>query len=88
MKKKSMFYIVSILIIGMMFGTILSLFIGSILPEGNVKDFFMLSRSIGWDADSWAEFGFMRIKFGFFIDISVLSVVGVSAAWYILRYFK
>ena len=88
MNKKSILFVVLVLIIGMLIGTMLSLLIGQILPEGNVKEFFMLTRSFGWDVDKWAELGFMRLKFGLFVDISVLSIVGMSISWYILRYFK
>ena len=90
MGKKSIIYVFCIIILGMLLGTILSLFIGAILPVGNIKDFFLLTKSIGFGAteNNWSDFGFLRFKFGFFIDVSVLSVIGVFISWYILRYFK
>ena len=36
---------------------------------------------------SWHLF-IIRIKTGFFIDISVVSIIGIGIAWYFLRYFK
>ena len=90
MKKRSLFFIFLILIIGMLLGTIMSLIIGSILPEGTVKDFFILTKSIGWGANenNWVELGFLRFKTGLYIDVSVLSSIGILVSWYILRYFK
>jgi len=90
MKKRSLFFIFLILIIGMLLGTIMSLIIGSILPEGTVKDFFILTKSIGWGANenNWVELGFLRFKTGLYIDVSVLSSIGILISWYILRYFK
>ena len=50
----------------------------------------MLTKSIGFGASeyNWLDLGFMRIKAGLFIDLSVLSIIGLFIAWYILRYFK
>ena len=90
MKNKSFLNILLILVVGMLVGTILSLFIGSIIPDGTIKDFFLLTKSIGFGAseNNWLDLGFMRIKAGLFIDLSVLSIIGLFIAWYILRYFK
>ena len=90
MKNKNLSYIFFVLLTGMLLGTIFSLFVGSVLPEGNVKDFFILTKSFGWGANenNWFEFGFMRFKTGLFFEISVLSILGFIISWYILRYFK
>tara|TARA_B100000029_G_scaffold439238_1_gene455665 strand:- start:1571 stop:1843 length:273 start_codon:yes stop_codon:yes gene_type:complete len=90
MKKNSLFFIFLILIIGMMVGTIMSLTIGALLPEGTVKDFFMLTKSFGWgvNENNWIEMGFLRFKTGMYIDVSILSSLGFLISWYILRYFK
>ena len=64
MVKKSWFFILSILIIGMLIGTIMSLLITALLPEGVVKDFFLIKKSVGWGAPSnnWVDLGFFRFK--------------------------
>ena len=69
----------------------LSLLIGYIIPDDTaVKDFFLLTKSIGWGAseNNWIDFGFIRIKTGLFFDVSILSIFGIVVSWYILRYFK
>ena len=73
-----------------MVGTIMSLTIGALLPEGTVKDFFMLTKSFGWgvNENNWIEMGFLRFKTGMYIDVSILSSLGFLISWYILRYFK
>ena len=49
MKKKSISYILLVLFVGVLLGTMLSLLIGYIIPDDTaVKDFFLLTKSIGW----------------------------------------
>ena len=74
----------------MLVGTIMSMLIGSLLPEGTVRDFFMLTKSLGWGANenNWVQLGFLRFKTGLYLDVSILSSLGILISWYILRYFK
>ena len=90
MAKNSLLFIFFIFIIGMLLGTMLSLMVTAILPEGVVKDFFLIKKSIGWGAtaNNWVEFGFFRFKTWIFIDLSILSFLGFLISWYLLRYFK
>jgi len=90
MNKKSIYFILVIFFLGCILGTALSMFIGFILPDGVVKDFFLLSKTFGFGASEkgWLELGPLRLRLGFFFDISVLSMLGIFVSWYILRYFK
>ena len=90
MKNNTFFYILLILIIGCILGTALSLIIGIIIPEGVVKDFFILSQSFGFgqSSNNWVNLGPVRFKMGFFFDVSILSLLGFFISWYILRYLK
>ena len=89
-QKRSIAFIFLILFIGIITSTILGQLIGGILPEGVVKDFFLTSRSIGWgiQPENWIDLYVIRFKTGLFIDISVVSLLGMVIAWYLLRYFK
>ena len=89
-QKRSMGFIFLILFIGIVMSSILSQFIGGIFPEGVVKDFFLSSKSIGWGtkSDNWVDLSVMRFKMGLFVDISVVSFLGIMISWYFLRYFK
>ena len=83
-------FIFIVILLGCIIGTALSLFIGLIIPDGVVKDFFVLSRSLGFghSANNWINLGPLRFKLGFFFDVSIVSLFGVFISWYILRYFK
>ena len=89
-QKRNLAYIFTVLFFGVIMGSIFSQIIGSTMPEGVVKDFFLTSHSIGWGmkADNWIDLFIIRFKSGLFIDISVVSLFGLSIAWYFLRYFK
>ena len=89
-QKRSIGFIFLILFFGMVVGSILSQFIGAFFPQGVVKDFFLTSNSIGWggNPNNWIDLFVIRIKTGFFVDISVVSILGMGIAWYFLRYFK
>jgi len=89
-QKRSIAYIFLVFIIGIITGSILGQLIGGILPEGVVKDFLLTSRSIGWgiQPDNWMDLYVVRFKTGMFVDISVVSILGMVIAWYYLRYFR
>ena len=89
MNKKSIYFILLIIFLGCILGTAFSMFVGFVLPDGVVKDFFLLSKTFGFGAsEGWFDFGFLRFRLGFFFDVSVLSIIGIFVSWYILRYFK
>ena len=89
-QKRSIAFIFLVFFIGIITTAILGQLIGGMLPEGVVKDFFLTSRSIGWgiQPDNWIDLYVIRFKIGMFIDISVLSLLGMIISWYFLRYFK
>ena len=89
-QKRSIGFIFLILFFGVIAGSIISQFIGAFLPDGVVKDFFITSNSIGWgiNPNNWIDLYVIRLKTGFFVDISVVSILGMGISWYFLRYFK
>ena len=89
-QKRSISFIFLVLLFGVIVGSILSQFIGAFFPDGVVKDFFLTSNSIGWgiNPNNWIDLFVIRIKTGFFVDISVVSILGMGISWYFLRYFK
>ena len=89
-QKRSIGFIFMVLFFGVIAGSILSQFIGAFFPDGVVKDFFLTSNSIGWgiNPNNWIDLFVIRIKTGFFVDISVVSILGMGISWYFLRYFK
>ena len=89
-QKRSIGLIFLILFFGVIVGSILSQFISALLPQGVVRDFFLTSNSIGWGGspNNWINLFVIRFKTGFFVDISVVSILGMGISWYFLRYFK
>ena len=88
--KRSILFIFLVLFFGVISGSILSQFIAAFFPTGVVKDFFLTSNSIGWGIkpDNWIDLFVFRFKTGLFVDISVVSILGLGISWYLLRYFK
>ena len=87
--KRSILVVLMILLFGCIIGTALSQLCSIILPDGVVKQFFSQTSSIGWgDSSGWIDFNIIRFKSGFYIDISVLSLIGMMISWYFLRYFR
>ena len=89
-QKRSILFIFLILFFGVVTGSILSQLLGTMIPDGVVKEFFLMSRTIGWGMkpDNWVDLYIIRFKTGLLIDLSVVSILGMSIAWYFLRYFK
>ena len=88
--KRSILFIFLVLFFGVVSGSILSQFIAALFPPGVVKQFFLSSISIGWGGhpDNWIDLFVIRFKTGCFVDISVMSLLGMGVSWYFLRYFK
>ena len=85
--KRNMKFIFLVLFFGVIIGSVVTNFIGFMLPKGVVQDFFLMHTTIGWQPFT---INFQVIKFttGFSFDISVASLIGLFLSWYFLRYFK
>ena len=86
-KNRNLGLVFLIIFTGAMIGTAFSNFIGLILPVGVVKDFFLLSKPLGWNPFT-LNLQIFTITTGFTMDISIISILGMLVAWYFLRYFK
>jgi len=87
--KRSITIIFFILLFGCIIGTALSQLFGATLPEGVVKDFLLNITSIGWgNSNEWVDLNVIKFKTGFYINVSVVSLIGMIISWYFLRYFR
>ena len=87
--KRPLVVIFLILFFGCIIGTALSLLLSAIFPEGVVKDFFLNSTEIGWgNSNEWIDLNIIKFKTGFYINVSVISLIGMMISWYFLRYFR
>ena len=85
--KRTIKFLFLILFIGAIIGSIFSNFIGFVLPEGVVKDFFLINKPFGWNPFTM-NLQILTITTGFSFNVSVCSLIGIFMAWYFLRYFK
>ena len=85
--RRSLFFVFIVIISGAAAGSALSSFLGFALPAGVVKDFFLMSKPLGWDPFTF-NLQIITFTLGFTIDISVTSLIGMAMAWYFLRYFR
>lgn len=95
MKKPSWKYIIIGLVVGAMIGSLIGSLLGWILPEGVVKDFFLLGISFDLAGLAGNESGVIVInliivtfKFGISIAFNFTSLIGLATAYYFLRFFR
>jgi len=86
MKKKSL----GIVFVVMFFGCIISSATGEIIaliiPEGVVKEFFLRSVTIGFDAVT-LNLGILNFTIGFNFILNVVGVFGIGFTAYLLRWY-
>jgi hypothetical protein len=85
MRKKSVAFIIFIIIIGAMIGTALGEVIGILIPPGVVQDFFLKSASarIG---PATLDIILLTITLGLSFKLNITGVLGVLIAAYALRW--
>lgn len=95
MKKRSWGYISLGLVAGAMIGSLLGNLLGWILPEGVVKDFFLLGVNfdiaglVGNDSGVIViDLIIVTFKFGLSVALNFTSLIGLATAYYFLRFFR
>ena len=85
MRKKSIGWILVIILLGALIGTTLGEVLALILPQGVVKDFFLRSAefSVG---PTTLNLVILTFTLGFSIKMNVISVIGIGIAAYLLRW--
>ncbi len=85
--KRSIRFIFLILFFGIICGSVITNIMTFILPDGVVRDFFLINTSIGWQPFT-VNLLITKITTGFTFDISVCSLIGLFISWYFLKYLK
>jgi hypothetical protein len=95
MTKRNVSLIVVGLFIGAAIGGVLGNILGWGLPDGVVKDFFLTNLSLDLGGFSGNEMGvivldlkIITLKFGLAMNFNFTSIIGLTSAYYILRYFR
>ncbi len=86
-RRRPLWFVLVVILIGSAVATALSQFIGLVIPDGVVKEFFLTTLPLGWDPFTF-NLQIITFTIGFAVDISVISLLGMAIAWYFLRYFK
>ena len=95
MNKRNLSLIILGLFVGAAIGGVLGNLLGWVLPEGVVKAFFLTSISLDLGGLAGNELGviildlkIITLKFGLSINLNFTSIIGLTSAYYILRYFR
>ena len=95
MSKRNLSLIILGLFIGAAIGGVMGNLLGWVLPEGVVRDFFLTSLSLDIGGLAGNEMGVLvldlkiiTLKFGLAMNFNFTSIIGLTSAYYILRYFR
>lgn len=87
MRRKSLGFIIFIIVLGALVGSALGEVLGLILPTGVVKDFFLKSAtaSIG---PGTLDIILLTFTIGFSLKLNITGVIGIVIAAYALRWIE
>ena len=87
MRRKSLGFIIFIIVIGALVGSALGEVLGLVLPAGVVKDFFLKSAtaSIG---PGTLDIILLTFTIGFSLKLNITGVIGIVIAAYALRWIE
>ena len=95
MNKRNISLLVLGLFVGAAIGGVLGNILGLVLPEGVVKNFFLTSLWLDLGGLAGNEMGviildlkIITLKFGLAMNFNFTSIIGLTSAYYILRYFR
>ena len=75
------------LTLGAVLGTLVGEILGFVLPEGVVKQFFLLSKTISVGPGT-LNLLILQLTLGVSITLNVISLIGVAVAYYLLRWWR
>ena len=84
--KKSLGFIVLVVLIGALVGSALGEVIALILPDGVVKEFFLRAISGGLGPTTLNAVLF-TLTIGFTIKLNVIGIVGIAMVAYLMRWY-
>jgi uncharacterized membrane protein len=85
MRKKSLTFIIFIIIIGALIGTVVGEIVAYLIPAGVVKDFFLKSASASIGPGT-INIIIMTFTLGFSFKLNVMGIIGILIAAYALRW--
>ncbi|MFQ6606960.1 MAG: DUF4321 domain-containing protein [Fidelibacterota bacterium] len=94
MHRKTLGFVLLVILIGAMLGSLLGSGLAYILPEGVVKEFFLrsvdfsLGGLLGLDDAIKIDLLVVQLIIGLKISLNFAAIFGLAAAYYFLRYFR
>ena len=73
--------------LGAILGTLVGEILGFILPEGVVKQFFLLSKTLSVGPGT-LNIIMLQLTLGLSITLNVISLIGIAIAYYLLRWWR
>ena len=86
-RKRSIGYVILILFLGSIVGTVLGKLVALILPDGSVVEkFFLISPE--WGIQPFTiNAGLFKVTFGLEFELNVIGIIGIAFAGYLLKYY-
>jgi uncharacterized membrane protein len=85
MRKKSLGFVILIIILGALIGSALGEVIAYVIPGGVVQDFFLKSVSASLGPGT-LDIIILTLTLGFSVKLNIIGVFGIFIAAYILRW--
>lgn len=85
--KKPILLAVYTITLGAILGTLVGEILGFILPEGVVKQFFLLSKTLSVGPGT-LNIIMLQLTLGLSITLNVISLIGIAIAYYLLRWWR
>ncbi len=90
-KRRNLGIIILAIIVGAVAGSVIGNLVGMVLPDGVVRDFFLLpidSSVFGLTQPFTLDFHVISLTLGLTFRINIMGILGIGAALYVLRYYR
>jgi len=85
--KPSILFVIGILLLGAMIGSLLGELLRSLIPDGVVKEVFLRSIDIML-GPAVIDLIMFSITLGFTLKLNFIGIIGLAVAYYILRFWR
>jgi len=79
--------LVLIIFLGILIGAVLGELIGLLIPDGVVKNFFLISINTGISPTT-IDLNLIKFTLGFSFKFNVIGIIGVAIAAYMLKWYR
>ncbi|HPD25937.1 MAG TPA: DUF4321 domain-containing protein [Candidatus Marinimicrobia bacterium] len=86
-RKLSILFVIGILLLGAMIGSLLGELLRSLIPNGVVKEVFLRSIDIML-GPAVIDLIMFSITLGFTLKLNFIGIIGLAVAYYILRFWR